>query len=190
MSRIFISYRRTDVAVAGRIYDRLVGCFGATAVYMDLINIRVSDPWSVHITKALLGCEVGLALIGPDWLNEINRRLDDPNDYVRLELEALLSRKVPVIPVRLDDAPMTDRTQLPQTLMPLADLQATNVRSGDDFDGDIEILLRSLRSKLKLSWYRVGQKIGLAACGVALIVLYWWSVDQRYPVQESINYVF
>ena len=60
MSKIFISYRRTDMAVAGRIYDRLVGRFGENAVYMDLKNIRVSDPWSVHITKALLGCEVGL----------------------------------------------------------------------------------------------------------------------------------
>jgi hypothetical protein len=37
-----------------------VGRFGENAVYMDLKNIRVSDPWSVHITKALLGCEVGL----------------------------------------------------------------------------------------------------------------------------------
>ena len=56
--------------------------------------------------------------------------MDDPNDYVRLELEALLSRKVPVIPVRLDDAPMPDRADLPETLAPSADLQATNVRIG------------------------------------------------------------
>jgi|SRR5215475_3464257 len=190
MSKIFISYRRTDIAVAGRIYDRLVGCFGANVVYMDQKNIGVADPWSVHITKALLGCEVGLALIGPEWLNEINRRLNDPDDYIRLELAALLSRKIPVIPVRLDDARMPDRAKLPPTLASLADLQATNVRSGVDFDGDIEILLRSLRPKLRFSWYRTGQKIALAACAVAFIFFYWWSVNQRYPVQEPINYVF
>jgi formylglycine-generating enzyme required for sulfatase activity len=190
MSKIFISYRRADGAIAGRIYDRLVGRFGTKAVYIDLKNIPLSDPWPVHITKALLGCEVGLVLIGGEWLNEIHKRLDDQDDYVRLEVEALLKEKIPVIPVSLDEAAMPDKAELPQTLAPLVNFQSTKVRSSGDFDGDIEVLLHSLRSKLKFSWYRVGELIGLAVCAVTLIVFYWWSVNQRYPVQETINYVF
>ena len=98
--RIFISYRRQETAwPAGRLYDVLVEHFPAEQVFKDVDNIEPGDDFVERITAAVASCDVLLALIGPQWLTITDengqRRLDDPEDYVRLEIETALNAEDP-----------------------------------------------------------------------------------------------
>jgi hypothetical protein len=104
MSKILISYRREDSADAtGRIYDRLVQQFGRTAVFKDVDSIPLGINFRKHLDEQVAKCDVFLAVIGPDWMGskagEGTSRLDDPRDFVRIEIESALKREIPVIPV-------------------------------------------------------------------------------------------
>jgi len=97
--RIFISYRRQETAWPARqLYEVLVGRFGAESVFKDVDDIEPGDDFVERITEAVASCDVLLALIGNQWLTMTDihggRRLDNPEDFVRLELTAALSRGV------------------------------------------------------------------------------------------------
>ena len=115
--RIFISYRRQETAWPARqLYDVLVGRFGTESVFKDVDDIEPGDDFVERITEAVASCDVLLALIGNQWLtmtdDKGNRRLDNPEDFVRLELTAALSRGVRVVPILVDGAAMP-RPELP-----------------------------------------------------------------------------
>ena len=112
-SRIFISYRREETAFpAGWLYDRLNDRFGEAQVFKDVDSITLGDDFVEVITRAVGSCDVLLAVIGGRWSTMTDetgkRRLDDPDDFVRLEIEAALARNVRVIPVLVDGARMPD----------------------------------------------------------------------------------
>lgn len=122
--RIFISYRRQDAGGhAGRLYDRLRHWFDDDALFYDLDSIDAGDTFPARIEAGIDDAAVALVLIGPDWLDEINRRVDQPGvDFVRREVELALCRHVkgmPVFPVLLGGAAMPAAHELH------ADLQAT-----------------------------------------------------------------
>jgi outer membrane protein assembly factor BamD (BamD/ComL family) len=130
--RIFISYRRQETAwPAGRLYDVLVEQFPAEQVFKDVDNIDPGDDFVERITGAVASCDVLLALIGPDWLTITDengqRRLDKPEDYVRIEIETALKRKIRVIPILVDPARMPHANQLPPTMAPLARRNAVEI---------------------------------------------------------------
>jgi outer membrane protein assembly factor BamD (BamD/ComL family) len=130
--RIFISYRRQETAwPAGRLYDVLVEHFPAEQVFKDVDNIDPGDDFVERITGAVASCDVLLALIGPDWLTITDengqRRLDKPEDYVRVEIETALKRKIRVIPILVDPARMPHANQLPPTMAPLARRNAVEI---------------------------------------------------------------
>ena len=130
--RIFISYRRQETAwPAGRLYDVLVEHFPAEQVFKDVDNIEPGDEFVERITAAVGSCDVLLALIGPNWLTITDkkgqRRLDNPGDYVRLEIETALKRKIRVIPILVDDARMPRADELPATLAPLVRRNAVEI---------------------------------------------------------------
>src|SRR5690349_7388558 len=108
--RIFLSYRRKDAAGhAGRLRDRLAAQYGQDRVFQDIDSIKPGADFAKNITNAVGSCHVLLALIGDEWLkskDKGHRRLDNPNDYVRLEIEAALNRNILVIPILLDGATM------------------------------------------------------------------------------------
>lgn len=110
--RIFLSYRREETAYpAGWLDDRLVDRFGDAQVFNDVESIAPGDDFIEVITRAVGSCDVLLALIGDQWLTitdaDGRRRLEDPGDFVRLEIEAPLARQVRVIPILVmgEDAP-------------------------------------------------------------------------------------
>ena len=93
----FISYRRTDADwAASALYNELVNRFGKSSVFMDTRTIRPGQTWPREIHEAILGASVMLVLVGHHWLDEKDeagrRRIDDPRDWVRLEVEASLRR--------------------------------------------------------------------------------------------------
>ena len=86
--------------------DRLADHYGGGQVFKDVDSIEVGDDFVEVINGAVGSCDVLLALIGEDWLSITDahgrRRLDDPHDFVRLEIEAALARNVRVIPILVD----------------------------------------------------------------------------------------
>jgi hypothetical protein len=150
MPRIFISYRRSDSSMfTGRIHDQLKASFGANTVFRDMYNIPAGSDFRSVINKAIAGTDVCLVIIGPHWLARTGaqgqRRLDDPNDFVRIEVEAALKNpRTRVIPVLVDNAAMPTAEELPASLAELAYRNAVQVRSDPDFPRDIENLIRQL----------------------------------------------
>ena len=147
-ARIFISYRRDDAAYpAGWLFDRLVNHFGDGQVFRDVDTIQLGDDFVADIAAAVGSCAVLLAVIGDRWLTvtgeEGGRRLDDPADLVRLELEAALTRDIRVIPVLVDRARMPRAAELPASLEKLASRQAHEL-SPNRFNSDAERLLSVL----------------------------------------------
>lgn len=121
---IFINYRREDSnwnALA--IYNELQKYFSSDQIFKDFNAIRPGDDYVVSIDTALQRCDVLLVLIGSRWLDikdaNGNRRLEDPDDFVRLEIAKALARNIKVIPVMLDDTRMPQLNQLPENMQSL-----------------------------------------------------------------------
>jgi hypothetical protein len=150
---IFISYRRSDsLDATGRIYDRLSEEFGPTAVFRDIDSIPLGVSFPELLKGALSRTDVVLVVIGPTWLTaadgEGRRRLDDPADFVRLEIETALSCDVPVIPVVVSNARLPSQSELPGPLSPLALRNGISVRPDPDFHRDMDRLISKLESLL------------------------------------------
>ncbi len=150
--RIFISYRREEASYpVGWLFRQLADHFGKDQVFRDVVSIRPGDDFVDTITAAVGSCEVLLAVIGGRWLTATDergrRRLDDPGDYVRLEIETALKRDVRVIPILVDDARMPGADALPLSLAMLARRQALELNP-NRFEADTEKLLVVLEQAL------------------------------------------
>jgi hypothetical protein len=146
--RIFISYRRDDSqADTGRIYDRLVARLPPGCVFRDVDSIPAGEDFRQVLTDAVGGCDIVLVVIGPRWLTARGpngRRLDDPADFVRIEVEAALRLGVRVVPVLVGNAAMPGAAELPPALEQLSFRNARVVRPDPDFHSDMTRLLREL----------------------------------------------
>jgi acylglycerol lipase len=145
---IFISYRREETAAqAGRLYDRLRSRFGENRVFRDIDSIAIGTDFEKAIKEAVSKCDILLALIGPKWasLTDSNaaRRIKDPRDYVRLEIETALHRDIPVVPVLVDEATLPKADELPPSLRPLIRRQAL-VLSNTGFDSEVSRLVAAV----------------------------------------------
>jgi TIR domain len=145
---IFISYRRDDTeGEAGRLYDDLVRTFSENSVFMDVAGINPGMDFRRAIDDNVASCGVLLAMIGPAWATITNtagqRRLDDSNDFVRLEIASALARNIAVIPVLVHDARMPHADQLPDNLKDLAyrnSVEITHAR----WNSDVQLLIEAL----------------------------------------------
>ncbi len=151
MSNLFISYRHDDSSgYAINIYDRLANRFGHDRVFMDIDHIQPGEDFHDIIHEKLKSVQVAIVLIGKHWLNipgESSRRIDNPDDWVRLEIATLLERKIRVIPVLVGGAVMPKSTELPECLQPLARRQAHEV-SDNRFRTDIDRLIQVLETMM------------------------------------------
>jgi hypothetical protein len=142
--RIFISYRRDDSAGYARaIYEQLVKRFSKDRVFMDVDSIEPGLPFDQVIKQAVDRCKILLAIIGKGWIEQKaggGPRINDPNDFVRVEIVAALSGNTRVIPVLLDGATMPTEEALPEPLRPLARRNAIDV-SNTRFSSDVERLV-------------------------------------------------
>lgn len=145
--RIFICYRREDTAAnAGRIADALVERFGRNSVFMDVDTIEPGVDFNDEIDRAIGQCDVLIALIGPRWLESANargRRLDDPQDFVRVEIGHALDRNIRVIPTLVGGAEMPEADELPDDLVKLAKRNAVEL-TDKRFRSDMQALLEPL----------------------------------------------
>ena len=197
MSRIFISYRREDSAGhAGRLFDRLEQRFGKSNVFMDVSgSIEPGIDFVDAIDRAVGSCDVLIVMIGKDWTACTDaagqRRLDDPEDFIRLETVSALERDIRVIPVLVQGAAMPLAEDLPDDLRPLARRQAIEL-SDTRWEFDVEKLVRGLERALSGSAASGRRRIPwLPVAGAALLALAvgWavWSFGGRTskPQQAS-----
>ncbi len=150
--RVFISYRREETAYpAGWLFDRLADHFGGGQIFKDVDTIQLGDDFVQVIARAVGSCDVLLALIGDRWLTITDahgrRRLDDPDDFVRVEIEAALTRNVRVIPILIDGAKMPRADELPDSLAKLVRRHALEL-SPSRFAYDTRRLLKVLDTTL------------------------------------------
>ena len=150
---IFICYRREDSSgYAGRIYDRLTQRLGAENVFIDVDNIDPGVDWVEALSERVGACDALVAVIGRNWNSIVDkdnsRRLDDPEDFVRVEIEAALGRDVRVIPVLIDGAAMPKANDLPDGLKKLVRRQHIEI-AHTRFDSDVDRLTRTLASILE-----------------------------------------
>lgn len=149
MSRVFISYRREDTQWQAReIHRTLTQVLPPEQVFMDVANIELGVDFVKVLEAAVAECDILLALIGPDWVDVTDletgtRRLDNPNDLVRIEVRRALERGIRVVPVLCEDARLPDAKRLPDDLKGLVNRNAEFVQHRT-VDTDVPRLIRKL----------------------------------------------
>ncbi len=149
---VFVSYRRKDSeGESGRLFDDLTSHFGSESVFMDVSAIEPGRDFRKAIDQSVTTCNVLLAIIGQEWLELKDaagrRRLEDPNDFVRLELASALRRDIPVIPVLVRGAKMPEGDRLPPDLQELVYRNAVELTHAR-WKSDVQLLIRALRPYL------------------------------------------
>jgi uncharacterized membrane protein YeaQ/YmgE (transglycosylase-associated protein family) len=141
-SHIFVSYRRADSRYAARVIaEHLRDQFGRSEVFMDVDSLEAGVDFVDGVLDAIRASAVVLVLMGEQWLGAEDRsgrrRLDDPTDNVRTEIEHALRWKKHVLPVLLDGADMPHQADLPATVAPLTRLNAIRL---DHVSWDVDIV--------------------------------------------------
>src|SRR5215469_14497009 len=149
---IFVSYRRNESShLAGRLYDRLAERFGESRVFIDVDAIEPGVDFAEEISRAIARCKALLVIIGPGWMTATDehgrRRLEDPDDIVRLEVESALARDVRVIPILVEGAVMPAQQDLPDSLSRLGRRNALTIRH-ESFRSDAGRLITALEGVL------------------------------------------
>lgn len=187
--RIFLSYRRGDTAGhVGRLYDELVRYFGKARVFMDIDGIAPGEDFVDVLDARLRDAAVVLVVIGPRWAGvdaDGRRRLDNPADFVRLEVAAALRRPdVTLVPVLCDGAEMPSEASLPAPLAPLARRHAMVV-SDLRWQHDVRQLTAAIEKHVPFDAGGGGGPLSRLPRGVwvaaALLVLLWVWGPWRTP---------
>jgi hypothetical protein len=206
MPAIFISYRREDSAgYAGRIHEELEGRLGPEQVFRDADTLRAGQDFEDAIRQRLQHCQACLVLIGPNWISSQTatgeRRLDQLDDYVSMEIAAALARpNVLVVPVLVGGATMPGSTELPDRIRPLARRHALSVRD-ETWEADMDRLAASLPQSAERSrgshvptsrpasrqpwWQGALGTISALVLLAAAAGLLWWSRGAAGPAPES-----
>jgi TIR domain len=149
MTRVFVNYRSSDEPYGAILIDRmLVDRFGPEHVFRDTRTMLVGTHYPDLLWRAVRECQVLVAVIGPRWLERDSRgrrRIDEPDDYVRLEIAHVLRRGITVVPLLLDDTPAPRTADLPPDIAGLAQRQYRTVRRRSA-EHDIDRILTEIES--------------------------------------------
>ena len=150
MPTIVISYRRDDSKwIAGRVFDRLQGHYGKDHVFMDIDSIPFGLDFREHIQQTLDRCDVMVAIVGPNWIgsDQAGGHILDETDWVRIELEAALKKKIPVIPLLIDRSRLPKPNELPDGLKGFAFRQTASVDT-EHFHSHMDKVIASIDQHL------------------------------------------
>jgi hypothetical protein len=187
---IFLAYRREDTRwIVGRIFDRLQDHFGKSSVFIDVETIRPGLDFRKSIERILERCDVLVAVIGPQWTGadaSHQPRIIKPDDWVRIELEIALNKKIPIIPVPVDQTPMPAAHDLPESLRPVTYFQEARLDSARDFDVHMRRLIRAVARYL--GWralvFRYGRPVGLATIILFTILFTGYFISQEFLAEK------
>jgi TIR domain len=152
MPKIFICYRREDSThQAGRLFDRMVAQYSPADVFKDVDSIPLGVDFRKVLEAKVGQCDVLLALVGDQWLTAAKpgggRRLDDPADFVHIEIETALRRNIPVIPLLVSKASVPAPNDLPPSMAGFAYRHGMALRPDPDFHRDVDRLVLQVASK-------------------------------------------
>jgi uncharacterized protein YecT (DUF1311 family) len=170
VKKIFINYRRSiNLKDAQLLHAALCRRFGQSRVFLDVSGLDGGDHWLHTLEKQVDASSAMVSLIGKNWADVADetgqRRLDNPNDFVRFEIARAFSREMPVLPVLIDGATMPDISRLPSHLAPLTFSQAMLLRE-ESFDDDA----KRIAERLKLLLAMAGRQ-GIASWKVGAMLL-------------------
>lgn len=184
MTGVFISYRRDDrPGFAARLAEALEDEFGAEHVFRDVEDIRPGEDFVTVIETRLQAVDVVLAVIGPAWLStERNgiRRLDEPGDFVRLEIASALKSGKPVWPVLVGGAEMPSQADLPEPIRALARRHAV-VLTDPGWRDDVNRLIAALRPLLRPPRRTRTHLWGLAGVLIVALTALLWTISDGLP---------
>jgi pterin-4a-carbinolamine dehydratase len=146
-ANVFVSYRRdSDLLRASLVASQISHALPEVKVFRD-IRMRLGEKWPVALNDALQAADVVLVLIGPGWLGAKDqferRRIDQPDDWVRLEIETALNKGKVVIPIAFEES-LPPAEALPKSIAPLVDCQAAIVRDVS-IERDLEPVLSAIQ---------------------------------------------
>jgi TIR domain len=171
--RIFVSYRREDIGIAGRICDRLQKRFGKKSIFFDIEAIAPGAAFPADIHAALDECKVFLAIIGPHWAETDGagqQKLFDDDDWVRTEIEGALNRGIGIIPVPVDRVTVPHADELPASIRRFAEYHEARINLDLDFDAHMKRLVRSIEDHL--GWaYRIRRYWPIAGYSAAALAV-------------------
>src|ERR1700735_4199426 len=175
MASVFISYRREDsISQAGRIYDHLVARFGKKSVFMDIDTLKPGDNFVDALKRTVGSCDVLVAVIGRNWLSikdeNGRQRLQDPADFVLLEIATALDRGIRVIPALVAGAQMPRVEELPESLKKITRRQAIVLSDTGFRDGVTRLIgaVESPRGK------RLAVFSGAVMCALLVVAGSWY----------------
>lgn len=158
MPKIFISYRREDSRdLAARIHEKLSDRFGRDSIFFDVDSIPAAVDFVTYIRECIEDTGVMVVVIGKKWASAKfdsgpkagMRRIEDPDDYLRIELETAISNKKPFLPVLVDGAAMPTKEDIPPSLRTICTWNGTQVFSGRNFAHTVAGLVRDLDKLLQ-----------------------------------------
>src|SRR5262245_29223877 len=177
--RIFINYRRgVNLKDAQLLQNVLQRHFGRSGVFLDVSGLDRGDHWLHTLERQVDDSVAMISLLGEGWADlkdeKGNRRLDNPNDFVRFEIARAFARDIPVLPVLIDGASMPELSQLPSNLVSLTFPQAMLLRA-ESLDDDAEKIARRLKHLVAAArrqgvspWMAGGLAVAALAAGILL----------------------
>jgi len=173
--KIFVNYRRDDSgANALAVAQHLMRMFGESNVFLDVDRVRAGQDFVTELNDRLSDCKVMIAVIGPSWLTvtdeEGKRRLDDPEDWVRLELADALRRKIAVIPVLVGGAAMPKKSDLPYNLRPLLQRQVATITT-NGFRHEMAGLVSDIKAISARPWRMTTAVVSAALIGAVALTI-------------------
>ncbi len=152
---IFVGYRRSDTqGHAGRVADDLAERYGEGRVFRDIEIVPGTD-FATLLRRQVSTSSLLLLVIGPDWLDMRDadgaRRLDNEDDWVRLEVETAMEHGVPIIPLLVGAATMPAPDELPESLRPICAVQA-HIMADRSWDHDLDQLCAAIERRVP--WLR------------------------------------
>jgi beta-lactam-binding protein with PASTA domain len=186
MATVFLCYRKEDAGgVVGRVKDRLEDAYTADSVFEYTHDVALAANFRTVIDEALNEVGVVLVAIGPEWLDietaDGARRLDQPDDPVRVEVETAIQRGKPIIPLLFDGALIPPKSALPDSMGSLPDTNGLPIREDPDFDGDVDKLVLAIdrivgwkrrdRSRRRLGWLALAASVILVPAVILLLTM-------------------
>ena len=169
MPTVFLSYRRSDTGgEAGRLADTFEHRLGSSLAFRDVVDIPPGVEFDSMLDKELTAAKIVLVLVGPNWLAELQQRLEQTDiDYLRVEVATALARGKRVIPVLLKGAALPSVAALPEDLSSLAKHQAMTLRD-ESWDQDVDRLINAIGRPYRWNIVAIRAVVALLAIVVAV----------------------
>jgi len=149
MQRIFISYRRNDSgSITGRIYDHLKASLPGVEIFKDVQSIPSGVDFLEYTKDKLSQSEIFIPIIGKSWASSLQERKEDPNDFVRIEVEQALKQDLSFIPIYVEGAKSPKVSDIPDTIEKISFYNGITVRPDPDFQNDVQKLVDAIKQKI------------------------------------------